>query len=97
MNYCLFLLLPQRLAHRVKNKGRWICCSLTFKLKKSETLKINLTDPTQQDSWEKYLKDNTKQWQDYTQTIKSLEQQINTAVYALFKLTSEEIKLIEHQ
>ena len=68
-----------------------------FKLKKSETLKINLTDPTQQDSWEKYLKDNTKQWQDHTQTIKSLEQQINTAVYALFKLTSEEIKLIEHQ
>lgn len=66
-----------------------------FKLKKSETLKIDLTDPAQQDTWEKYLKDNTKDWQDYTQTINSLEQQINTAVYALFKLKPEEISLIE--
>ncbi len=67
----------------------------SFKLKKSETLKVDLTNPTQQDNWETYLKDNTHQWQTYTQTIKSLEQQINTAVYALFNLTPEEISLIE--
>ena len=66
-----------------------------FKLKKSETLKVDLTNPTQQDIWESYLKDNAKVWQDYTQTINGLEQQINTAVYALFKLTPEEISLIE--
>jgi len=66
-----------------------------FKLKKSETLKVDLTDPTQQDTWESYLKNNTKIWQDYTQTINSLEQQINIAVYALFKLTPDEINLIE--
>jgi type I restriction-modification system DNA methylase subunit len=66
-----------------------------FKLKKSETLKIDLTNPTKQDEWEQYLKDNTKKWQDHTQTISDLEQQINTAVYTLFKLTPEEISLIE--
>lgn len=69
--------------------------SKAFKLKKSETLKIDLTSLTQQDEWESYLKDNTKKWQDYTQTINGLEQQINTAVYALFKLTPDEITLIE--
>ena len=66
-----------------------------FKLKKSEALKVDLTNPTQQDNWETYLKDNTRQWQIYTQSIKTLEQQINTAVYALFNLTPEEISLIE--
>jgi len=66
-----------------------------FKLKKSETLKVDLTDPNKQDDWEKLLKDNTKTWQNYTQTINGLEQQINTAVYALFKLSPEEINLIE--
>ena len=66
-----------------------------FKLKKSETLKVDLTDPNKQDAWEKLLKDNTQTWQDYTKTINSLEQQINTAVYALFKLSPEEINLIE--
>ncbi len=66
-----------------------------FKLKKSEALKVDLTNPNKQDDWEKLLKDNSKTWQDYTQTINGLEQQINTAVYALFKLTPEEISLIE--
>ncbi|SJM94984.1 N-6 DNA methylase (fragment) [Crenothrix polyspora] len=66
-----------------------------FKLKKYEGLNVDLYDLIQQDKWEKYLNDNTHQWQAYTQTIKSLEQQINSAVYALFKLTSEEIGLIE--
>jgi type I restriction-modification system DNA methylase subunit len=66
-----------------------------FKLKKSETLKVDLSNPAKQDEWETYLKDNTRQWQTYTQTIKTLEQHINTAVYALFDLTPEEIGLIE--
>ncbi len=65
-----------------------------FKLKKAETLKVDLSNPAKQDEWEQYLNDNTRQWQAYTQTIKSLEQQINSAVYALFKLTPEEINLI---
>lgn len=67
----------------------------SFKLKKSETLKVDLTNPNKQDDWEKLLKDNTQSWQNYTQAINSLEQQINTAVYALFKLSPEEINLIE--
>jgi hypothetical protein len=66
-----------------------------FKLKKSEALKVDLSNPARQDEWETYLKDNTRQWQTYTQTIKTLEQHINTAVYALFDLTPEEIGLIE--
>jgi type I restriction-modification system DNA methylase subunit len=66
-----------------------------FKLKKSETLKVDLTNPNKQDDWEKLLKDNTQTWQNYTQAINSLEQQINTAVYALFKLTPDEKNLIE--
>jgi hypothetical protein len=66
-----------------------------FKLKKSEALKVDLSNPARQDEWETYLKDNTCQWQTYTQTIKTLEQHINTAVYALFDLTPEEIGLIE--
>lgn len=66
-----------------------------FKLKKSETLKDDLTDLTQQDKWEKYLKDNTKAWQDTTETLNGLEKQINTAVYALFNLDADEQKLIE--
>jgi hypothetical protein len=66
-----------------------------FKLKKAETLKIDLSNPSKQDEWEQYLNDNTRQWQAYTQAIKSLEQQINSAVYPLFKLTADEIGLIE--
>ena len=66
-----------------------------FKLKKSETLKANLSNLTLQDQWESYLKDNTQTWQDTTQAIDGLEQQINQTVYTLFKLTSEEISLIE--
>lgn len=66
-----------------------------FKLKKSETLKVDLSNPTKQDEWEKYLKDNTKTWQDTTDTINGLEKQINTAVYVLFNLNAEEQKLIE--
>lgn len=61
-----------------------------------EMTHLALPPPAQQDDWEKYLKDNTKKWQDYTQIINGLEHQINTAVYALFvKLTPEEINLIE--
>lgn len=56
---------------------------------------MDLTNPAKQDEWETYLKNNTRQWQIYTQTIKTLEQQINTAVYVLFNLTPEEISLIE--
>ncbi|MGZ8946827.1 MAG: hypothetical protein ACXW1W_15560 [Methylococcaceae bacterium] len=67
----------------------------SFKLKKPETLNVDLTNLTQQNEWESYLKENTNKWQDFTQTIKSLEQQINTAVYTLFKLTPEEINIIE--
>ena len=66
-----------------------------FKLKKSETLKVDLTDLNQQDVWEKYLKENIGKWQDTTNTINGLEKQINEAVYTLFKLTKEEISLIE--
>jgi|WetSurSiteA1Bulk_404760.scaffolds.fasta_scaffold00013_26 type I restriction-modification system DNA methylase subunit len=66
-----------------------------FKLKKAETLKVDLSNPTKQDEWETYLKNNTRQWQDYTQTIHALEQQINEAVYSLFNLDDEEKKLIE--
>ncbi|MCX7066941.1 MAG: hypothetical protein NTW85_04540 [Methylococcales bacterium] len=66
-----------------------------FKLKTSERLKVDLTDPTLQDKWEKYLKKNTGEWQDATNTINGLEKQINEAVYTLFKLTKEEISLIE--
>jgi len=50
---------------------------------------LALLPSAQQDEWEKYIKDNT-------QIINDLEQQINTAVYALFvKLAPEEINLIE--
>jgi hypothetical protein len=66
-----------------------------FKLKTSERLKVDLSNPTKQDEWEKYLKDNTKTWQDTTDTINGLEKQINTAVYVLFNLNAEEQKLIE--
>lgn len=66
-----------------------------FKLKKSETLKADLSNLSLQDDWETYLKDNTKTWLDYIQAINGLEQQINQTVYTLFKLTSEEISLIE--
>jgi len=67
-----------------------------FKLKKAESLKEDLNDLDNQDKWEKYLKDKTQEWQGYTQKISGLEQQINEAVYALFKLTDNEIKLLEH-
>ncbi|MCX7068893.1 MAG: N-6 DNA methylase [Methylococcales bacterium] len=66
-----------------------------FKLKKSETLKVDLSNLTKQDEWEKYLKKKTGEWQDTTNTINGLEKQINEAVYTLFKLTKEEISLIE--
>lgn len=60
-----------------------------------EMTHLALLPSAQQDDWEKYLKYNTKKWQDYTQTINGLEHQINTAVYTLFNLTPEEINLIE--
>ncbi|MFI3219605.1 MAG: TaqI-like C-terminal specificity domain-containing protein, partial [Methylococcales bacterium] len=66
-----------------------------FKLKKSETLKADLSNLTKQDEWEDFLKKNTGEWQDTTNTINGLEKQINEAVYTLFKLTKEEISLIE--
>lgn len=66
-----------------------------FKLKKSDTLNIDLSNPSKQDEWESYLKNNTKAWQDTTNTINGLEKQINAAVYALFNLDTEEQKLIE--
>jgi type I restriction-modification system DNA methylase subunit len=66
-----------------------------FKLKKSETLKVDLSNLTKQDEWEDFLKKNTGEWQDTTDTINGLEKQINEAVYTLFKLTKEEISLIE--
>ena len=66
-----------------------------FKLKKSETLKVDLGNLTKQDEWEDYLKKKTGEWQDTTNTINGLEKQINEAVYTLFKLTKEEISLIE--
>ncbi len=77
--------------HRIRNRSR-----KSLQTEKSESLKIDLTNPAKQDEWESYLKDNIRQWQIYTQTIKILEQQINTTVYALFNLTPEEISLIEH-
>ncbi|MDP3007861.1 MAG: N-6 DNA methylase [Methylococcales bacterium] len=68
-----------------------------FKLKKSDTLNVDLSNPTKQDEWETYLQNNIDQWQTTTRTIKDLEQLINQAVYALFNLQPEEIKLIEQQ
>jgi type I restriction-modification system DNA methylase subunit len=67
-----------------------------FKLKKSETLKTDLTKLAVQDEWETYLQTQSQQWQTHTQTIHALERQINTTIYILFKLSPEEIQLIEH-
>jgi hypothetical protein len=65
-----------------------------FKLKKSETLKVNLFNPFKQDEWEPYLKENINQWQTHTQKIQDLERQIDDLVYALFGLSDEEKKLV---
>jgi type I restriction-modification system DNA methylase subunit len=66
-----------------------------FKLKKPDTLNVDLSNPTKQDEWEAYLQDNIDQWQTTTRTINGLEQYINQAVYSLFKLDAEEQQLIE--
>jgi len=66
-----------------------------FKLKQSETLPLNLTDPSTQMQWKKFLEEQSQAWQDFTNKIETLEQAINQQVYALFDLTIDEINLLE--
>jgi len=66
-----------------------------FKLKKSETLKVNLFSPFKQDEWSPYLKENISQWQMHTQKIQDLEKQIDDLVFELFGLSEAEKKLVK--
>ncbi|ALG68829.1 Eco57I restriction-modification methylase domain-containing protein [Beggiatoa leptomitoformis] len=61
-------------------------------LKKSYKTEISLK---QRDDWESYLDDAREQHTAFNKQIKQLETEINIAVYALFNLTEEEIRLIE--
>ncbi len=61
-------------------------------LKKSYKTELNLK---QRDDWESYLDDARQQHNNFNEQIKQLEQQINQIVYGLFKLSREEIELIE--
>lgn len=51
--------------------------------------------PEERNGWEKMLTARRQQINDLTAQIASLEQQINTQVYALFGLTDDEIKIVE--
>jgi type I restriction-modification system DNA methylase subunit len=51
--------------------------------------------PEERNGWEKMLNTHRQQVNDLTTQIESLEQQINTQVYALFGLTADEIKIVE--
>ncbi len=96
--------LESKLQHRFKDLGIkklnqkleqwWLLDFQTFQaeLKKSYKTEINLK---QRDDWESYLTDSREQHTHFNEQIKQLEQQINQAIYALFKLTEAEIKLIE--
>jgi len=49
----------------------------------------------QRNEWEAYLADHRQKINDLTHQITQLEQQINQQVYGLFKLTADEIAIIE--
>ncbi len=66
-----------------------------FKLKKFETLALDITDPSTQMQWKKFLEEQSQAWQNFTNEIETLEQKINDKVYVLFNLTSDEIILLE--
>jgi hypothetical protein len=66
-----------------------------FKLKKSESLAIDLSNPSTQIQWKGFLEEQSQSWQKFTDEITSLEQAINQQVYALFKLTADEIICLE--
>jgi methylase of polypeptide subunit release factors len=66
-----------------------------FKLKKSDTLALDLTDPSTQMKWKKFLEEQSQAWHNFTDEIETLEQVINQQIYALFNLNETEIKLLE--
>ncbi|MDQ7090209.1 MAG: TaqI-like C-terminal specificity domain-containing protein [Methylococcales bacterium] len=66
-----------------------------FKLKKADTLSLDLSDPNAQMQWKKFLEEQSQAWQSFTDEIERLEKEINKQVYALFKLTSDEITCLE--
>lgn len=67
-------------------------------LKTSFKLKSNpLKNPRTADEWEGYLADKKGEVESLTRQLKDAEAELNKRVYDLFDLTSEEIKLLEHE
>jgi hypothetical protein len=63
-----------------------------FKLKKSESLALDLSNPSTQMQWKGFLEEQSQTWYGFTDEIERLETEINQKVYVLFDLTLDEIK-----
>ena len=67
-------------------------------MKTSFRLKSNpFKKPQTADEWEPYLADKQREYQSLTQQLAAAEAEINDRVYKLFKLTPDEIKLLQRE
>ena len=66
-----------------------------FKLKKHEVLALDLSVPQTQMQWKGFLESQSQAWRGFTDKITALEQEINHQIYGIFKLSSDEIVLLE--